>query len=111
MHLPLDGLTDFCLEPAGIAPSPGEPLGDGELEYEIGDFHCQFAVHTGSPQAVDRILDAEMQRLLQASPGPSIEVTASRLCLADGCRRWSTEELRMAMKLAGELCRRLSRSG
>jgi hypothetical protein len=111
VHLPLNDVPDFSLEPTGAAARPGEPLGDGELAYETGDFHRQFAVHTGSPQAVERILDREMRRLLQTSPGPTIEVTASRMCLADGRHRWSPEELRMAMKLAGELCRRLSRSG
>jgi hypothetical protein len=111
MHLPGNDLPNFSLEPTGVAPRPGEPLGDKEIAYETGDFQRQFAVHTGSPEAIDRVLDAEMQRLLQASPGPRIELTASRLCLADGRYRWTTEELRMAFKLAGELCRRLARSG
>jgi hypothetical protein len=111
VHLPFRDPIDLRVAPTGSMPGPGEPLGAGELAFEHGDFRRIFEVRCSSPDFADRLFDRELRRLLIATRCPTIEVIGGRLCLADGRRRWTPDEFRAGMKIAGEIVSRWSAAG
>ena len=103
VHPPWD-TPPLLIRPEGLFDKIKGAFGFDDIDFESIEFSKKFYVQSTDKRFAYDVLHPRMMEFLLAERPPMLELEHGVLCLADGSRRWSPEQLRGHLDFVARFC-------